>query len=393
MSSPAPSAPVRLGVIGVGNMGSVHVANLLAGKISRAELTAICDTDPAKLARHPKLRGFADAAQLIRSGLIDAVLIATPHYDHTTIGSDALAQGLHVLTEKPLSVHKADCERLIAAYERRPKAGQVFAAMFNERTDPHNRKLRELVGSGELGEIRRINYITTDWFRTEAYYASGGWRATWKGEGGGVLTNQCPHRLDLMQWIFGMPTKVRAFCGFGRWHDIEVEDQVTAYLEYPNGATGVFITTTGEAPGTNRLEVAGERGKVVMEHGRISFIRNLQPMSEFSRTTSESFGRPETWNIDIPVHGNGGQHIEVMQNFVDAILDGRALIAPAQEGIRSVELANAFVYSALTDQTVALPLDGAAYERKLKQLIAESRVEKQAGMVKGTTAEDFMKSR
>ncbi len=382
---------VRVGVIGIGNMGTPHAHNIRDGKIPRLQLAAVCDVDPAKLARVPEVPHYADAAAMIRSGLVDAVIIATPHYDHTTIGIDALGQGLHVLTEKPLSVHKADCERLIAAYERRPRREQVFAAMFNERTDPHNTKLRHLITSGELGEIRRINYITTDWFRTEAYYASGGWRATWGGEGGGVLTNQCPHRLDLMQWFFGMPSKVRAFCGFGRWHDIEVEDQVTAYLEFPNGATGVFVTTTGEAPGTNRLEIAGENGRVVMEHGRIQFTRNLTPMSEFSRTSTQSFATPETWNIDIPVHGNGGQHNEVLANFADAILDGKPLIAPAPEGLRSVELANAIIYSALTDRTVELPLDGAAYEAELKKLIANSRFTKKtvAGVA---SAADFASS-
>jgi len=372
------SSPVRVGVIGIGNMGTPHAHSIRDGKIPRLQLAAVCDLDPAKLARVPEVRHFTDSAAMIRSGLVDAVIIATPHYAHTTIGIDALEQGLHVMTEKPLSVHKADCERLIAAYERRPRSEQVFAAMFNERTDPHNTKLRHLITSGELGEIRRINYITTDWFRTEAYYASGGWRATWGGEGGGVLTNQCPHRLDLMQWFFGMPSKVRAFCGFGRWHDIEVEDQVTAYLEFPNGATGVFVTTTGEAPGTNRMEIAGENGRVVLEHGRIQFIRNLTPMSEFSRTTTQCFAAPETWNIDIPVHGNGGQHNEVLANFADAILDGKPLIAPAPEGIRSVELANAIIYSALTERTVDLPLDGAVYEAELKKLIANSRFTKKA---------------
>jgi predicted dehydrogenase len=393
MTASATPASVRLGIIGVGGMGSGHLGNILAGKIHRLQITALCDLEPGKYQRYPQFQGFTDSRALIRSGLVDAVLIATPHYFHTTIGIDALEQGLHVLTEKPISVHKADCERLIAAYQRRPRPEQVFAAMFNERTDPHNGKLRELITSGELGEIRRINYLTTDWFRSEAYYASGGWRATWKGEGGGVLTNQCPHRLDLMQWFFGMPAKIRAFCGFGRWHrNIEVEDQVTAYLEYPNGATGVFVTTTGEAPGTNRMEIAAENGRVVMENGRINFTRNLVGTTEFSRTTREAFARPETWNIEIPVNGWGGQHVEVLQNFVDAILDGKPLIAPASEGINSVELANAFIYSSLTDATVALPLDGAAYEKLLMRLIAESKLVKKESGSKLPGADDFAKS-
>jgi predicted dehydrogenase len=262
--------------------------------------------------------------------------------------------------------------------------------VFNQRTDPHYIKLRKMIQGGELGEIRRVNWIITDWFRTEAYYASGGWRATWKGEGGGVLANQCPHNLDLMQWLFGLPTKVRGFCQFGKWHEIETEDAVTAYLEYANGATGVFITTTGEAPGTNRLEVAGERGKVVLEGGKITFARNVVPMTEFSRTTTESFGRPEVWHIDIPVHGHGGQHNEVLQNFTEAVLDGKELIAPAQEGIRSVELGNAMVLSTLLDRTVSLPLDGAQYEAELAKLVATAKGKKAKGPTAG--GDDFAKS-
>jgi predicted dehydrogenase len=389
--SPAPRT-LRIGVIGIGNMGATHVQNLLDGKIRNCAVTAITDFDPKRCARFPAVAAFPDASKLIHSGLVDAVLIATPHFDHTTVGCEALRRGLHVLVEKPLSVHKADCEKLIAAYEQRPDRAQVFAAMFNMRTDAHYAKVRELIRNGELGEVRRISWIVTDWFRSEAYYASSAWRATWKGEGGGVLINQCPHNLDLLQWLFGMPTSVRAFCQFGRWHDIETEDAVTAYLEFPNGATGVFVTSTGEAPGTNRLEIAAERGRLVVENGKLSWIRNAVAMGEFSRTTSESFGRPETWNIDIPVAGGGGQHNEIIQNFVDAILDGKPLIAPAVEGARSVELANSFIYSSVTGQTVTMPLDGAAFERMLQKLIAESRHQKKVS-AKAASADDFAKSR
>ena len=285
----------------------------------------------------------------------------------------ALEQGLHLLTEKPISVHVADCKRLIAAHTN-PK--QVFAAMFNQRTDPHYIKIRQLIQSGELGEIQRTNWIITDWFRSDAYYAMGGWRATWKGEGGGVLLNQCPHNLDLFQWICGKPSSIRANCSFGKYHDIEVEDEVTAYLEYPNGATGIFITTTGEAPGTNRLEITGDRGRLVCENGKVSFIRNETGTREFCKTTKEAFGLPERWNVDIPVNGSGDQHTGILKNFVAAILDGAPLIAPAEEGIHSVEMANAMLYSSMTGQTVRLPLDAEAYEAKLMQLIAESRFEK-----------------
>lgn len=387
------SKQVRLGIVGIGNMGNGHLANIRAGKLSRLQVTAICDSNPDQMAKYGDYKHFTDSKAMIRSGEIDAILVATPHYDHTTIGIDALQQGLHVLVEKPLSVHKADCERLIAAYNKRPKKSQIFACMFNQRSDPKYIKLRELIQSGELGEIRRINWIITDWFRSEAYYASGGWRATWKGEGGGVLANQCPHNLDLMQWLFGMPKKVRAHAHFGKWHKIETEDAVTAYLEYPNGATGVFITTTGEAPGTNRLEVAAERGRVVIEGGKISWTRNVQETTAYSRTTTQSFGRPETWNVEIPVHGNGGQHVTILQNFIDVILDGGTLMAPGVEGIHSVELGNSMILSSLLDKTIDLPMSGALYEKHLKKLIAGSKVKKVAPKKgKAGGADDFAKS-
>lgn len=361
---------IRLGLIGAGSMGLFHARYLQQGKIRHARLAAVADADPARLQGWGEVATFADGHDLIRSGLVDAVLIATPHFQHTTYGMAALQQGLHVLVEKPISVHKADAERLIAAHQ---DPSRVFAAMFMMRTEPHYRKIRQLVQGGELGEIRRVNWIITEWFRTDAYYRSGGWRATWRGEGGGVLLNQCPHNLDLLQWIAGMPSRLRAFCAFGKYHDIEVEDEVTAYLEYPNGATGVFVTTTGEAPGTNRLEIAGTRGKLVYEEGKLAFVRNEVACDEFCRTCTEPFARPEVWRVEIPVAAQTTQpHEELTQNFVDAILEGAPLIAPAEEGLYSVELANAMLYSAWTDATVTLPLDGAAYERLLQERIATS---------------------
>ncbi len=378
---------VRLGVIGLGNMGRYHVDYLLNRKVARCELTAVSDAIPATLERYrQQLKTFERSGDLIHSGAVDAVLIATPHYLHTSIGIEALENGLHVLVEKPISVHKADCERLLAAHKN---AKQVFAAMFQLRTDARFKKLKKLLTSGELGEVFRVNWILTDWYRTEAYFASGGWRATWKGEGGGVLLNQCPHNLDLLQWLCGMPSKVRGFCQLGRYHNIEVEDNVTAYLEFGNGGTGVFITSTGEAPGTNRLEIAGDKGKLVLEGGKIFFTRNEVPMREFSKTAKAGFARPEVWNVEVPFEPAGAQHHEVVQNFVDAILDGTPLIAPAAEGTRSVELANAILYSSLIEATVTLPLDGQAYEKQLNRLIAESRFEKKVVAIVG---EDFTKS-
>lgn len=362
---------VRMGVIGLGIMGSEHAADLQQGGVRRATLAAVCDALPANLERFGNVERFRDPGALIRSGLVDAVLIATPHYSHTTIGIDALKQGLHVMVEKPISVHKADAARLIAAHRNKK---QIFGIMFNLRLSPLYRRLKTLVAAGEIGRFMRVQWTITDWLRSQHYYDSGGWRGTWRGEGGGILINQCPHQLDILQWICGMPSRVWGFCRFGARHAVEVEDEVTAYLEYPDGATGVFIASTGEAPGTDRLEIVGTRGRLVVEDERIVFTRNEIPSDVFIRTSKEKFSKPGVWNIDIPVPAGSTKHAIITQNFVDAILDGVPLLARGEEGINSVELANAMVFSTRLGKPVDLPLDGAAYERVLKRLIAESKL-------------------
>lgn len=368
-------------------MGKSHAKLIAQGEVPGMELTAVADCNSESLEAWSDVTCFEDGSALIQSGEVDAVLICTPHYSHTTLGIEALQAGLHVLVEKPISVHKADCQRLIDAWTN-PK--QVFAAMFNQRTNPEHRKLRELIETGELGEIQRVNWVVTTWYRTEHYYRTGDWRATWGGEGGGVLLNQCPHNLDLLQWLFGMPVKVTANCQFGRFHDIEVEDAVTALLEFENGATGVFVTTTGEAPGTNRLEVAADRGKVVIEDGKLHFTRTESLVSEHCKNATEGFARPSIWEIDIPITEKSEQHLGIIKNFADAILHDEPLLAPASEGIHSVELANAMLYSAFKNETVRLPIDGATYEAVLKKKIESSTYVKPETVQSG--ASDFNQS-
>ena len=382
---------IRLGIIGLGNMGSTHARNLLQGAVPGMVLSALCDKNADRLKPFPEVAHFSDANALITSPTVDAVLVATPHFDHTVYGIATLQAGKHLLVEKPISVHKQDCEKLIAAYTDKRL---VFAAMFNQRTDPRYAKLKALIDSGELGQLRRATWNVTGWFRTESYYASGGWRATWKGEGGGVLLNQSPHQLDLWQHFFGMPTKVRAFVTLARYHDIEVEDDVTAYLENADGFRGVFITTTGEAPGSDRLEIAAERGRVVLdaEVDDIRWIRNETPMSAWSKTCPGGFTRPPRWEVIVPTGTDKDpQHVGIMRNFAAAIREGTPLTAPGVEGIRSVELANAMLYSGLKDETVELPLDSGRYAQFLDGLIAHSR-EKPHVARETSSPDDFSQS-
>jgi predicted dehydrogenase len=379
---------VRIGIIGLGNIGRYHAGYLIEGKVPRCRLTAVCTRRAPNVTLPALVAVFDDAEKLFRSGAVDAVLIATPHYSHLELGAAAFAAGLHVLVEKPIAAHKADAERLIAAHRRQP--GRVFGAMFQFRVEPRYQKLRDLIQGGALGAVTRVSWINTDWFRPEAYYQSSVWRATWRGEGGGVLINQCLHNLDMLQWLVGMPARVRGFCQFGRFHDIEVEDDVTAYLEWADGATGTFVSTTGEAPGTNRLEVAGTRGRVVLEHGRLVFTQNETDAAEFCRAADTAFAKPGAKELEIPFTDAVAPHAVLLENFVAAILDGVPLLAPSAEGIHSLELANAMVLSSLRGEAVALPLDGAAWEAKLHELIANStRGEKVVRAVAGDVAGSF----
>jgi predicted dehydrogenase len=377
---------VRIGIVGLG-MGALHANLITSGKAGPLTLAAVAANSAESRAKFPGIPGFATASEMYASGLIDAVLIATPHPSHMALGIEALKAGLHVLMEKPISVHKAEAEQLLAAHTDKSR---VFAAMFNQRTDPYYLKIREWIQSGQLGELRRVQWTITNWFRTEAYYASGSWRATWKGEGGGVLLSQSPHNLDLFQWLFGLPVRVRAHCGFGRYHDIEVEDDVSAYVEFKNGATGLFVTSTGEAPGTNRLEIAGERGRIVYESDRLVFTRNETEMTAFSRAAKEGFSRPATTEEVFTAPDHGGQHAAILANFGEAILRGAPLIAPAAEGMNSVELANAMILSAWTEETITLPLDAQRYAAALQAKIAASTVVKAEPAVR--SANDFSKS-
>lgn len=371
---------VRIGIIGIGGMGRGHATYLAAGEVPGATLAAVADVSPDALnwARGKfgdSVRYFESADALFAANAVDAVMVAAPHYFHPPLAMQAFENGVHALVEKPAGVYTKQVKEMNAAAER---SGKVFGIMFNQRTLGFHQKMKDLVSSGELGEIKRTQYIITDWFRAQSYYDSGGWRATWGGEGGGVLLNQSPHNLDLWQWICGMPSRVRAFCHFGKYHNIEVEDDVTAYVEYPNGATGIFITTTGEAPGSNSFEVVGDRGKLVLANRKLTFYRTTVPVSEHLKTTPHGFSKPETWTCEVPTTG-GEEHKGITKNWVNAIRNGTPLLASGAEGINGVTLANAMLLSAWTDDWVSLPLDDELYWSKLQEKIASSEGKKTAG--------------
>jgi predicted dehydrogenase len=367
---------VKIAVIGVGIIGSSHVKDLSA--IANTELVAVCDIDQKRadtIAAQYGVKAFYDYRELLAQVELDGVIIATPHYDHTPISIAALQKGIHVLVEKPIAVHVKDARKMIAAYQdvKARKPDIVFAAMFMQRTYGFWRKIKDLLENGELGKLVRTTWIITDWFRPQIYYDNGGWRATWKGEGGGVLLNQCPHNLDLYQWFVGMPQRVTGFAAIGKYHHIEVEDEVTAYFEYENGMVGHFITTTAESPGTNRLEIVGEHGKLVFEDGKLTFAKNRISMFKQIEIATGPFDKVENQVLDIPYthHGQPG-HKFIIANFANAILHGEPLIAPAVEGINSVMLGNAIMLSSFLKKTVDIPIAEDCYEHTLQELIRTS---------------------
>jgi predicted dehydrogenase len=361
-------------------MGSSHVKDCMASDL--LELAAICDIDQARLDQTetgPQTKRFTDAVELMDAGDVEAVLIATPHYDHTPIAIAAFERNIHVLCEKPVGVHAKDVEKMISAHDVAVQKNPdlKFAAMFQQRTHNSWRKIKELIDSGELGTLVRASWIITTWFRTQYYYDSGGWRATWKGEGGGVLLNQCPHNLDLYQWFFGMPTRIHGVAAIGKYHRIEVEDEVSATFEHGDGMIGHFITSTAEAPGTNRLEIVGENGRLVFDNGNVTLDRNEQSMIEFSNTAQSGFARPKSApeNVDLP-KDEPGAHRMVTEAFARSIREGTPLVAQAREGLNSVTLANGILMSHFTGKPTDVPIDGDAYEKLLRGLIKNSNFEK-----------------
>lgn len=367
---------IKLGIIGIGNMGSNHAQNIKGGKCPDFDLVAVADLKPARLEwakanLGEEIQCFDDALAMLDSGLIEACMVCVPHYFHPQYSMECMKRGIHVMCEKPAGVYTKQVREMIEESKKHPEV--VFGMMFNQRTNCIYRKMRELVQSGEYGQIRRTNWIITDWYRPQAYYDSGDWRATWSGEGGGVLLNQCPHQLDLWQWICGMPVKVQSHLQIGKWHDIEVEDDVTTYVEYANGATGVFITSTGDAKGTNRFEIQMDKAKIVAEGDKLSLLEFDMSEPEFSKTNTQPFGNLTAHEVEVVTDGKNEQHIGVLNAWGGAILRGEPLIANGAEGIYGLTLSNAMHLSSFLGKAVEIPFDEDLYYEELMKRVATSR--------------------
>ena len=365
---------VKVGIIGIGNMGSAHFNCIYNSEIDGLKVTSVCDIDIQKLKKvkesYTDIETFSNYKEFMLKSDTDAVIIAVPHPLHAEIAVAAFKAGKHVLLEKPIDIAVSKAEALCREAK---KSKKIFAIMFNQRTNGLFAEARRIVRSGELGELKRSVWIITNWYRTQNYYDSGAWRATWKGEGGGVLLNQCPHQLDLWQWICGMPKKVLSKLHYGLWHDIEVEDDVTTYVEYENGATGVFITSTGDAHGVNRFEIQMDKGRLIAENEKLELLEYDMTEQEFSKTNTEPFATVGAKKIEVETDGENPQHVGVLNAWGGAIIRGESLVAGGEEGINGLTLSNAMHLSSWLDKEITLPFDEELYYNELMKRVATSK--------------------
>lgn len=368
---------VKIGLVGFGNIGSFNAANIVE-KVENGKLVAVCDLKEERREKakelYPWVNTFSDFQTMIQSGEIDAVYIGVPHYMHPSLAMAAMECNLHVLLEKPAGVYTSKVQQMNELAKTKPEI--IFSLMLNQRTNPLYERAKEIIENGELGSIKRTNWVITDWYRSQAYYDSGEWRASWKGEGGGVLINQCPHQIDLLQWLGGMPERVHSFCKFGKNRDVEVETDVTTWMEYKDGGSGVFVASIHDTPGTNRFEISGDKGQIVIEHGKLTFKKLAVSETEHNRTTKEGFEPPKFEETSFKLEetsGNENEHVNILNNWVNTILGNEQLIAPGIEGIRGLELTNAIYLSTFVGETIELPLDEERYHQELMKRIETSR--------------------
>lgn len=373
---------LKFGIIGVGNMGSAHLSCIKNGNIENAVVVAVCDINEERRKRvsekYPDILVYNSSEELIRSGKVDAILVATPHKFHADIAIDAIKHGINVLVEKPVDITVSKAKIL---NEEARKSGKVFGIMFNQRTNPLFREAHEIVHSGKLGKLKSSTWIVTNWYRTQAYYNSGEWRATWSGEGGGVLLNQAPHNLDIWQWICGMPIKVRSECEIAKYHNIEVEDDAIINVTFEGGAKGTFITSTGEFPGTNRLEISGTLGKIVLENNVLKWWKLLDNEEEIRFNSMNQYTSIDTEYVEIEPSYKETAHMGILQNFTNAVLFGEELISPGAEGINELTISNAaYLSSWNAGREIEIPFDNEEFDKLLYEKVKNSKYHQSNGI-------------
>lgn len=355
---------MRFAVIGVGaGVFSMHKPALQA---SGVEVVGVSDVNVDAARSRAEEIGcpyFRDHRDLLNRTRPDAVAVLAPHPLHAPLAIDCLDAGAHVLVEKPIAVDVAGADRMIEAAQRNKR---LLAVNLQHRTRSEVRTAKKLIGDGRLGDVQRVQ-LTAIWTRPAFYYRMGGWRGTWRGEGGGILMNQSPHNLDVICHLAGQPRRVMAW-NRNLFHQIEAEDTSVAMLEWANGAVGTLLVSTAQIGEAERMEFGGTHGVLLLARGGLEFVESGQDVRAFLAESQNPFGKPELEARDITLEAGTGDHAAIYANFVDAVTNGTPLVAEGTEARMSLELANALIYSSMTGQPVDLPLDRAAYAEMLDRL-------------------------
>lgn len=363
---------VKIGIIGAGRQGGKYIKFFLENRMKNAELKAICDidvgrfdeVDPSHICEH-----YTDYKLMLSKKTIDAIIIDTPHYLHPVIALEAVKYDIHVLSDKPLGVDAYTVKKLKNELSGRKLK---FGVLFNQRMLPVYQRIKEIIENQELGKLKRCVWEVTDWYRPQKYYDIGGWRSTWKGEGGGVLINQCVHNIDMIQHLFGMPLKINSSIEYGVYHKTEIDDSVVANFMYSDGFMCTLISSTGETPGTNRLEISGTKGKLVFDvFDKLKFELNDIPEDVFSNETSSprymlKFGKPGVTRKEEKINTNTEAHVMCIQDFINAIVYDRKPSADYYDGLACVQIINAIYYSDWKGKKVELPVDELEFKKMLE---------------------------
>lgn len=367
---------IRVALVGVGVMGSKYADMIVSGEVKNMVLTGV-------VARNLKAQEWA-AILVNAEGLhpnvyrdvddmfahaddFDAVIIVTPHKTHEEIAVRAFELGKHVLCDKPAGATIGQAQNMTAASKQYDK---VYGMIFHQHRYPKYLYIKQALENGELGELKRMLMVNSRYFRTAHYHQSGSWRSSWNGEGGGALINQGAHILDIWQWLFGMPQKIYAEIPFGKYNEFKVDDEATISMRYENGATGVFMLTTGEAVWQERLEIVGTKGRMLLEDDILHIYRYSKDSTEYIATEDVNSREHLAITEEVINFGKAEEpYVEILENFAEAVISGDSsiLIAPGEEAINQLMLTNGAYCSAWKGMPVCLPLDAEEYEATFRE--------------------------
>lgn len=364
---------IRIGIAGIGFIAEEYIKLFTQGQIQGAEIRALSSRNYSHMEEiRAKYRLdaalFTDYDAMLSSGKIDMVMICTPHYFHPGMAVKAIEQGIHTMIEKPVGVYPEELDELAKCVKSHPET--LSGVLYCRRTNPVFAKIKQLLADGTLGKLKRVTWIVTDMYRTQAYFDIAGWRGTYSGEGGGLLMNQVSHHIDLLVWLCGLPEAMQANCYTARERNIEVENEVSITMEYPGNAVGQFIASTRECPGSNRLELSGSRGQIILDNEKDLTLRILETdETQFNATTNIPFAfipyKEEVFHFDMMY--NPVLQAKIVNNFIASLTDGTPVTCPVEEAVRSQQFIQGAYLSSWQDKKLTLPVDGSAFTAELKK--------------------------